>query len=315
MTTRDRNCLIVRASYVSCMTRGYVTLSTAILLVLGLLVIPAAGAQTTSLDIVRYGWDNTTVAESVTVNVTWMEANLPVMGDGATPYYFQGPTFDGSNLWDPAESIYVDSATIKINETIRGTAVHDLVELVGGMHPGDEIRVRADDGMWKRFGYANVYNPPARQGPPVVAWWNARNGYAWPDSMRLFFFADTSSNEMGRHIFGNEDMHQSMAPRYWHYFDIYPSAAGLSVRSVAYLEIFPAPRALAVPGSTEIPTDTDGDGLYDDVNGNGRRDFADVVLYFNQMTWIDSNEPVPFFDFNGNSRIDFADVVALFTSL
>ena len=297
------------------MTNGRTgTMLVAMVLLLAL-ALPVAGAQTTTLEVVRYGWDNTTVAESVTVNVSWMEAHLPVMGDGATPYYFQGPTFDGSNLWDPAESIYVDSATIKINETIRGTAIRDLVEIVGGMYPGDEIRVRANDGMWKRFGYANVYSPPSRQGPPVVAWWNARNGYAWPDSMRLFFLADTSSNAMGWHIFGNEDMRQSMAPQYWHYFDIYPSAAGLSVRSVARLEILPAPRAIALPGSTAVPTDTDGDGLCDDVNGNGRRDFADVVLYFNQMTWIAANEPLKLFDFNANGRIDFSDVVALFNAL
>jgi PKD repeat protein len=64
-----------------------------------------------------------------------------------------------------------------------------------------------------------------------------------------------------------------------------------------------------------LPLDTDGDGLYDDTNGNGRMDFADVVLYFNQMSWIGANEPVPAFDCNGNGRIDFADVVWLFTHL
>ena len=56
-------------------------------------------------------------------------------------------------------------------------------------------------------------------------------------------------------------------------------------------------------------------GWYDDVNGNGRKDFADVVLYFNQMTWIAANEPVAAFDYNGNGRIDFADVVWLFNHL
>jgi PKD repeat protein len=137
--------------------------------------------------------------------------------------------------------------------------------------------------------------------------------------MRLFFLADTSSNPYGRHIFGDEDMRQCMVQKYWHFLSSdginYPSASGLSVANIAYVEIFPAPRALAVPGSDLPPTDTDGDGLYDDLNGNGRKDFADVVLYFNQMTWIAANEPVAFFDYNGNSRIDFADVVWLFNGL
>ena len=64
-----------------------------------------------------------------------------------------------------------------------------------------------------------------------------------------------------------------------------------------------------MPGGIDVPTDTDGNGLYDDVNGNGRKDFADVVLYFNQMIWITTYEPVAAFDYNGNGRIDFADVV------
>jgi PKD repeat protein len=73
--------------------------------------------------------------------------------------------------------------------------------------------------------------------------------------------------------------------------------------------------AIAVPPSTLAPTDTDADGLHDDVNGNGRRDFADVVLYFNRMAWIAANEPVALFDYNRNGRIDFADVVWLFNHL
>ena len=82
------------------------------------------------------------------------------------------------------------------------------------------------------------------------------------------------------------------------------------------LEFEPAPPEVsAVPGGMGVPTDTNTDRLYDDVNGNGRRDFADVVLFFNQMTWIAANEPVSAFDYNMNGRIDFADVVWLFNHL
>ncbi|MEN6341516.1 MAG: dockerin type I domain-containing protein [Methanospirillum sp.] len=71
----------------------------------------------------------------------------------------------------------------------------------------------------------------------------------------------------------------------------------------------------AVPGGVGMPTDTVGIGYCDDINGNGRADFADVVLYFNRMSWIDENEPISAFDYNGNGRIDFADVVLLFRYL
>jgi PKD repeat protein len=72
---------------------------------------------------------------------------------------------------------------------------------------------------------------------------------------------------------------------------------------------------LAVPGGTGVPTSTANDGRCDDVNGNGRKDFADVVLYFNQLSWIAVHEPVSAFDYNANGRIDFADVVWLFNHL
>ena len=59
----------------------------------------------------------------------------------------------------------------------------------------------------------------------------------------------------------------------------------------------------------------DGDGKYDDVNSTGRRDLADIVLSFDQMTWIAANEPVSTFDYNAYGCIDFADVVWLFNHL
>lgn len=64
-----------------------------------------------------------------------------------------------------------------------------------------------------------------------------------------------------------------------------------------------------------IPQDLDKDGYYEDVNGNGRADFADVVLLFNQMDWVSENAPISAFDFNANGRIDFADIVRLFERL
>ncbi|HOV67218.1 MAG TPA: carbohydrate-binding protein [Methanoregulaceae archaeon] len=77
----------------------------------------------------------------------------------------------------------------------------------------------------------------------------------------------------------------------------------------------PVPRIKVLPGASGTPSDPDGDGLYDDLNGNGRRDFVDVILFFNQMAWIEANQPMKPFDYNGNGRIDFADVIWLFNTL
>ena len=70
-----------------------------------------------------------------------------------------------------------------------------------------------------------------------------------------------------------------------------------------------------LPGGSLTPRDLNGDGLYEDINGNGRKDFADVTLYFKNMEWIAANEPVSSFDFSGNNRIDFTDVTKLFQDL
>lgn len=87
-----------------------------------------------------------------------------------------------------------------------------------------------------------------------------------------------------------------------------------TVRAVRLITVTGA-AVKTVPGGTGLPRDLDGDGRYDDVNGNGRGDFADVVLSFNQMTWITANEPVSAFDYTGNGHIDFADIVWLFNHL
>jgi hypothetical protein len=65
-------------------------------------------------------------------------------------------------------------------------------------------------------------------------------------------------------------------------------------------------------GGYPTPTDPDEDGTYEDLNGNGRIDFADVVLFFKNMNWIRENQPAGCFDYNGNGNIDFADLILLF---
>jgi large repetitive protein len=95
----------------------------------------------------------------------------------------------------------------------------------------------------------------------------------------------------------------------------YPLRGGTVPVHLPLEPIAAPPGVVPVPGGAGLPGDLDGDGLYEDVNGNGRQDFADVVLYFNQLSWIAANEPLAAFDFNANGRIDFADVVRSFDSL
>jgi secreted PhoX family phosphatase len=60
------------------------------------------------------------------------------------------------------------------------------------------------------------------------------------------------------------------------------------------------------------PTDPDGDGLYEDLNGNGRLDYGDIELLFSNFDAdsVTMNESA--YDFNENGQLDFDDIVDLY---
>jgi len=178
-----------------------------------------------------------------------METTLPVLGDGTTHYYNQGPVFvddadparEEQLRWNAAEDKNVQE---KDMGAVKGTNLKDLCNLVGGMAPGDVVKIKADDGFSKTFAYENVYIPTSRQGPMVITWYHADEGYVpqYRTGMRLLFFADNSTNPWGIHAFGNSDWQKSVAPEYWYYYqqgnEKYPTTTGLSVQSVSDILIY-----------------------------------------------------------------------------
>jgi PKD repeat protein len=66
-----------------------------------------------------------------------------------------------------------------------------------------------------------------------------------------------------------------------------------------------------LPGCANPPTDPDHDGLYEDLNGNGRKDVGDVVVFVDNLIWVRTYEPIRAFDFNNNARIDTGDPIVL----
>ncbi len=144
------------------MTKKNIFLSIAVgLLILSLLIIGVQAAPTTTIHIVRYGPDGTTVLNETTVDYLWLEKNLPVQGDGKTHYYHQGPVFtdDKEGQWDANET-----TNFKDMGAVKGTAVRDLCDLEGGMVPGDEVMVKAGDGYHVELPYANIYKPESPPG-------------------------------------------------------------------------------------------------------------------------------------------------------
>jgi hypothetical protein len=216
------------------------------------ILIPAktiTAAPTLEVKITRLANDGVTVLEQRTVTYQWMRDNLPVMGDGNTHYYHQGPVFvDDPDpqtqemlRWNPEEDQNVDT---KDMGALRGTNLTVLCDLVGGMSSGDTLKVKSSDGWNRTFAYKNVYQYSSREGPMVLTW--EKDG-KYPDTgytegMRLVWFADTSTNPWGIHAFGNWDWHEAADPQYWYYYQdggqYYPTTTGLSGQVVSELTIY-----------------------------------------------------------------------------
>jgi len=62
----------------------------------------------------------------------------------------------------------------------------------------------------------------------------------------------------------------------------------------------------------EGPTDPDGDGRYEDLNGNGRMDYDDVKLLFENIDSDSVTLNKSAYDFNENGKLDYDDVVSLY---
>ncbi|QYZ78745.1 hypothetical protein E2N92_04525 [Methanofollis formosanus] len=207
-------------------------------------ITPPSYGGTTEVTVIKHA-ENGTVVNSTTVHFRWMERNLPVLGDGKTRYYHQGPVFENEwkmvhpnepyDKWNPTEDVNLVDYGV-----MRGTDVRDLCDLVGGMTPGDRITVRARDGWKVSFGYVNIYEYEARQGPLVLTWEadgkKVPGGYR--DGMRVFFFADNSTNPHGWHVFGIDDMVNCLRPSDWHFYEDEPSPKGISTKFVKEIHIY-----------------------------------------------------------------------------
>jgi hypothetical protein len=248
---------------------------------------------TTSVTVTKLANDGTTVLDQVTVAVEDMMTELPVYGDGETHYYFQGPTFDPDNLWDPGETVNVDSRDYG---ACKGTDVKDLCELAGGASAGDEIKIKAPDGFYKIFDYEDVYTPEPEQGKLIITWYtkDAADGLSgeryvtdgsYNTGMRLVFFAETL-NPDGKHVFGDWDMHETLTESRWHYYydgtTMWPSSSGLSVKWVSDIIIY----------SSEEPTPPETWSLTltgADTYAMDQSEFEDGVVCHG-ATWVDGTD-------------------------
>jgi hypothetical protein len=136
----------------------------------------------------------------------------------------------------------------------KGNDVKDLIEMLSGpgASAGDIIKIKAVDGFYKYFDYEDVYTPEPEQGKMIITWYtkDAADGLtgersvtdgSYNTGMRLVFFAETL-NPDGKHVFGNWDMHETLANSRWHYYydgtTMWPSSSGLSVKWVSEIIVY-----------------------------------------------------------------------------
>jgi PKD repeat protein len=68
-----------------------------------------------------------------------------------------------------------------------------------------------------------------------------------------------------------------------------------------------------LPGYINPPTDPNHDGLYEDLNGNGKIDFKDVQAFWHNMYWMENQNGLSaYFDFNHNGKVDYKDFQRLY---
>jgi hypothetical protein len=149
-------------------------------------------------------------------------------------------------MWDPTETL-----NLKDKGAVKGTALKDLCELVGGMASENEIMVRAVDGWHTEFAYENIYQPLDIQGVITLCWYSGEDalegerygkgypgGNAYYDAMQVNFLAGTTNSE-GKYIFGNSDMKICLPnEKYQHFYEGLASTNGLSGKWISEVAIY-----------------------------------------------------------------------------
>ena len=207
---------------------------------------PVYAAGSTEVTIKKLASDGVTVNRVMTLTYQQMRDTLPVEGDGVTHYYHQGivqkddPDPDNQTMlrWNQAEDTnFYDFGSV------QGTLLSGLCDQVGGMQEGEVLKLQATDGWSRTFAYKYVYHSPKRCGPMVLCWYQdgkyPDRGYI--DGMRLIWFADTSGNADGLHVFGNWDWHETADEADWYYNqqgkEYYPTTTGLSGKYINRISI------------------------------------------------------------------------------
>ena len=156
--------------------------------------------------------------------------------------------------------------------------------------------------------------PLSGTAPLTVLYTDTSTGY--PTSWNWIMEYDTGTQNGLITCTSPECVYTYTTPGTYHVqMRVYNAVSSEYVTRIGFITVTSGQAVQPLPGNTVPPTDPDGDGLYEDLNGNGEAGFNDVVRFFNYIDWIAENEPVSAFDFSGNGEIGFEDIVRLFKKI
>jgi hypothetical protein len=96
-----------------------------VVLVLAATLLPApvlaTETGTTEVHIVKYANDEETILNETTIDYRWLEANLPVQGDGVTRYYTRARSLKGSGRRSTPTSPTTPGTRMKISRSASST--------------------------------------------------------------------------------------------------------------------------------------------------------------------------------------------------
>lgn len=265
------------------------------------------------------------------------------------PYYYQLNQLFKSpdHAWDQSISfggaptgcsIYQWDSIIAYRNGMESEAVsklgwssHFLTDVGNPMHTGKEIEQALDYNSYGMYNIHEIYEKW------VSRYWytdfdsSTQNlGYKWqweymslPASVYHPSHADEATRSLGIYSRGQlETLYQRLKTYRWQMNDNDRNNDDPWIREMTKIWVektqlyanglVASTMLIPMPGISTYPRDVDDDMRFEDINGNQILDFNDVILYYQNMNFIDTRESKLLFDYTADGVSDYDDVVALF---